>query len=190
MLLHNNKFCIKRGLEMTTNKKWFEIELTNSQQYAWRKFKKTILKEDTKCALCNLKAETLHHPKPNSEYDSFDDYLNESELKPICHLCHYFFYHANWGEPILVCPYCACSIYYEKKHKTIKPYRCKRCHENFQELKWYLPNNPKSIPIGVGFQIKKKEKDGSIKIWREKTLKFRFELARRLIEERNNHSNL
>ena len=169
---------------MEEEKKWHEQQLNNKQLYAFKKLKKELLTSKTKCALCGLVAETLHHSKPRSEYESYQDYLEEKDLTPVCHLCHYFFYHANWGDLIQVCPFCTSSKFYKIKDLSYTSYKCRRCRKDFYQLEWYLPNKSKAIPIGVSFVLRKKIKDGSSVEWSKRTMKFNIELARRVIEKR------
>jgi len=58
----------------------------------WTKHKNKLIK-GKKCDSCGKQAETMHHPKPRGEYASFEEYLNETNLTPVCHWCHYTVYH-------------------------------------------------------------------------------------------------
>lgn len=67
---------------------------SKKQLRIWTRHKNKLIK-GKKCANCEKSAETMHHPKPRSDYISFEEYLNERNLTPVCHWCHHTVFHGR-----------------------------------------------------------------------------------------------
>ena len=48
------------------------------------------------CNICGKKAVLTHHPKAREFYNSCEDYVNETDLTPLCFECHSNVHNIDW----------------------------------------------------------------------------------------------
>lgn len=114
-------------------KLWAEERKVEKRQLdSWvRKKNKLIVGKN--CIVCGKPAQTMHHPKPRREYLTYEEYLNEPNLSPVCHHCHMIVihkqkpFHMLWSK----CAYRKKFAYlpeYKQKEKIYSGY-CNRCEQ-------------------------------------------------------------
>ncbi|UCE38728.1 MAG: hypothetical protein JSW00_05730 [Thermoplasmata archaeon] len=110
----------------------------------WVRHKNKLIK-GKKCVKCGKQADTMHHPKLRRKYDSFDEYLNEPDLKPVCHWCHHIVIHGQTPYHML---WRSCKFRNNEEIVQLPEYRQKKII--YKEYCDKCPEKKKCLAVKIG----------------------------------------